>query len=622
MTKRASVNDAIHFNHRSKHSPPGSGAGDKVADPSRYAKLASMTENWRKMLSKHDVTCKFEFDEHSFSSIDHALHYAKVKDILTKEKALKFSLDSGSDLSRDVSLIATVMKLAGITKSKDDEWKREHQDDTLYAIASQKYKSCKPVADVLKATRNAQLWHIAPSQRCFWLEQIRSDLKTEPDQQQKLTCKHRDQTECEQNDVKCKWKASSNKCVKRKHHAEPVIVVPCESLKEKDQCRERKPECKWKAKKNICISKIILTPDCEEVKEEHRCKEIDECKWSKKKQLCSKRPKPFVPVNIPDEPDAKSNKDNKETDKINARNEKRKAIQQVRREVEQEDKRLRNIARIQAKPDKRFRQQINAVKYGGKIQKNAQTDNDAMIASMQQRTVAAFEKRFIEFKAPHELAHKLATELIENAIQYERSLFEQEVTHTDTLINLAIIRLKSILANLKKANPNAKEDHLATRLVDGRLSAYSVARMSAKEMYPSLYAEHDKRRTIHDHRITLSELHNMNNSGNLNLNANETRIIEAWKGTSEEALVHQMSKVRHNSDDIVHQKAKELINGLVRFAIPRARKTQIPFLVILNAKLDLMLHLLGSHVVYGTVTHAEQLLQGTLSPQSIVSLSV
>lgn len=97
--------EGIEFIYHSKarDSMPGKANGEKIPEDEikNYLKLNKI-KNWRKKLS-NDWIEPFEYDKHRWASVSHLYEASKYKS--NPKKYIQYSLDSGSDLSKNVELL-------------------------------------------------------------------------------------------------------------------------------------------------------------------------------------------------------------------------------------------------------------------------------------------------------------------------------------------------------------------------------------------------------------------------------------------------------------------------------------------------------------------------------------
>lgn len=170
----AKMNDQLYFYSKSKDVPVGKGVNEVVEDALSYQALNQIKE-WRRILSNFHI-CPFEYDGYTYNSIEHAFQAKKIG-IVDKEKMYLFTLDSGDEIGLGNGEIARKnRKICKLNKEELKQWNMI-KDDIMYEISLAKYKTCKDAYDVLKATNEAQLWHIVPrgkSMRFHHLERIRT----------------------------------------------------------------------------------------------------------------------------------------------------------------------------------------------------------------------------------------------------------------------------------------------------------------------------------------------------------------------------------------------------------------------------------------------------------------
>lgn len=160
----------FQFYSKSRDLDPGKGSGESIQDDkiSEFKELSKI-KNWRKMLSNF-YESEFTLDDKKWLSVEHYYQGAKFK----KENPdfyEKFSLDSGSDISKDTNLAKSAGGKSGKYKGKQirpihvkidkDFFKNGRSSEEMKKAQREKYNQNKELKEMLILTKDAKLTHFS-----------------------------------------------------------------------------------------------------------------------------------------------------------------------------------------------------------------------------------------------------------------------------------------------------------------------------------------------------------------------------------------------------------------------------------------------------------------------------
>lgn len=169
--------EKLFFYSKSKDVYPGKGVNEYIINTEDFKELSEIP-HWRRILSNFHVF-PFKYEEYTYNSIEHAFQAKKIA-LVDAEKAMYFTIESKNPIGLgDGALAQKNRKLIKLNPQQLEEWNKIKYK-VMYESSVEKYKACKLAQDVLKRTKNTELWHIVSRSkptRFTHLERIRQNLK-------------------------------------------------------------------------------------------------------------------------------------------------------------------------------------------------------------------------------------------------------------------------------------------------------------------------------------------------------------------------------------------------------------------------------------------------------------
>jgi predicted NAD-dependent protein-ADP-ribosyltransferase YbiA (DUF1768 family) len=152
-----SATDKLYFHSRSKDAVAGKGVHEFAKDENAYEELTKI-KDWRKVLSNFHF-CPFTYKGYTYNTIEHVYQSQRIGLVCSK-KAYLFTLESGDEIGKgDARVARENRKMIRLDKASLAKWDAI-EDEVQYEAALSKYNACPEALKILKATGEAELWHL------------------------------------------------------------------------------------------------------------------------------------------------------------------------------------------------------------------------------------------------------------------------------------------------------------------------------------------------------------------------------------------------------------------------------------------------------------------------------
>jgi predicted NAD-dependent protein-ADP-ribosyltransferase YbiA (DUF1768 family) len=149
--------DMVYFHSRSKDAIPGKGVHEYAKDENAYEELKKI-KDWRKVLSNFHFH-PFIYKGHTYNTIEHVYQSQRIG-LVCSEKAYLFTLESGDEIGQGDARVARMNRnMIKLSKDMLKKWDAI-VDEVQYEAALSKYNACLEASKILRATGEAELWHL------------------------------------------------------------------------------------------------------------------------------------------------------------------------------------------------------------------------------------------------------------------------------------------------------------------------------------------------------------------------------------------------------------------------------------------------------------------------------